>query len=72
MKRDIFVKIFFYKVMTQIFDPKDRSKYLETKIGRCYAKRLEKQEGGLNESRFFCVMGFLSELRKKAQNSDFH
>ena len=36
--------------MTQIFDPKNCNKYLENKICRYYAKRVEEQEGGLSQS----------------------
>ena len=45
--------------MTLIVDPKHCNKYLESKLCRYYAKRLEKQEQSLSQSWFFCVVGFL-------------
>ena len=42
-------KVIFETVITQIFDQKNCNKYLEKKVCRYYAKRLEKQEGGLSE-----------------------
>jgi len=53
------------KVMTQILDPKICSKHLYNKICRYYAKRLEKQEGGLSQSWFFLWRGFIASWEKK-------
>ena len=53
----------FENVMTQIFAPKNFSKYLENKMCRYYAKRLEKQ-GASVKADLLCSL-FLSELRKK-------
>ena len=55
----------FYKVMTQIFDSKNCSKYLENKIFSHYGKCLKKQEGGLSESWFFVWWGLLASWEKK-------
>ena len=70
-RTDIFVKMFFEKMMTQIFYPKICSKYLQNKICRYYAKRLEKQEGGLSESWFFVWWGFLASWEKKLKIATF-
>ena len=61
----------FDKVMTQIFDSKNCSKYLENKIFRYYAKCLKKQEGGLSESWFILWWGLLASWEKKLKIATF-
>ena len=56
-------KVIFEKVMTQIFDPKNCSKYLENKIFRYNAKRFGKARRG-PQSKLICVVRFLSGERR--------
>ena len=59
----------FYKVMTQIFDSKNCSKYL--KKNKQNLKCLKKQEGGLSESWFFVWWGLLASWEKKLKIATF-
>ena len=50
----------FENVMTQIFAPQNCSKYLENKMCRYYAKRLESR--GPQSKLIYCVVCFLERL----------